>query len=399
MKIPFSPPAITEGDIAAVTSVLRSGWITTGRQAARLEEMLSGMMLGQQVVALGSCTAAMILTLRVLEIGPGDEVITSPYTYTATAAAILHVGARPVFADVLPGTYAIDPCAVLALLGPRTKAVIAVDVGGVPCDYDALRQVLQDKGGSRAGWFAKVMGRPALIADAAHSLGGARGTQPVGSLADFTCFSFHAVKNLTTAEGGAVTWRALGRRLDEQLTRRFRLWSLHGQNRSAQEKERVGGWNYDIELCGEKCNLPDVLAALGVSQLERYYETLSCRRQMIALYEELLGARVELLPHWGEGWFSSCHLCMMQVNPACRDSLLELLAAWGIGGNVHFRPLPLMTAYRKLGYSQGDCPVAVARYLGEISLPLFNAITPQQVEQVATAVLAGLDRLEGRGTR
>ena len=384
MTIPFAPPCLTREDWEGVEEVLRSGWITTGPAAARLEEGLSRRMEGQRVVCLSSCTAALELTLRCLGIGEGDEVITSPYTYTATAAAILMVGARPVFADIAPGSYLLDPEQVAEKVTGRTRAVIGVDVGGSLCRWEELKEAVKAVPGGR-GWFWQEQGRVPLIADGAHSLGARGPGGESGCLADFTCFSFHAVKNLTTAEGGAVTWRSLGPARDRWVERRLRLWSLHGQSRSARQRYREGGWEYDVYFPGGKCNLPDLLAVLGVSQLERYDGMLRRRRQLLGRYRRRLA---------GIGWFpdgdqlagSACHLCMVQLNrPGLRDDFLKGMAARGIGANLHYRPLPLLTAYRRLGYGMGDYPQALERGKGEVSLPLYPSLTDEQQERVCRA--------------
>lgn len=391
--IPFSPPCLTREDWKGVEEVLRSGWITTGPAAARLEEGLSRRMEGQRVVCLSSCTAALELVLRCLGVGPGDEVITSPYTYTATAAAILRVGARPVFCDLGKGSYLLDPEQVAAALSPHTRAVIGVDVGGALCNWKALEEAVSGARGGK-GWFWEEQGRIPLLADGAHSLGGIREGRPSGCLADFTCFSFHAVKNLTTAEGGAVTWRPLGPHRDRWLERELRLWSLHGQDRSARERYQAGGWEYDVLFPGGKYNLPDLLAVLGVSQLKRYDRTLSRRRALLTRYRQRL-QEWAFFPDGEQLAGSACHLCMVQLRePARRDRLLAGLAGRGIGVNLHYRPLPMLTAYRRLGYRMSGCPQALERYKGEVSLPLYPSLTEEQQETVCRAVE---EELTGKG--
>lgn len=392
MNIPFSPPHITEEDIAEVTAVLRSGWITTGPKTAEFEQALSRFCQGQGVVCLNSATAALELTLRLLEIGPGDEVITTAYTYSATGAAILHTGATPVMVDVAPGSYLIDPHRVAAAVSPRTKAIIAVDVAGVMCDYPALLAIAQSAPFVPCSPLQEALGRPAVIADAAHSLGALLGDLPSGCAADFSCFSFHAVKNLTTAEGGAVTWRPIAGVQNSEITRLLRLYSLHGQSKDALEKSRAGGWEYDILMPGYKCNLTDVLAALGVSQLHRYFTMLSRRRELVSRYDALLEGRVESLSHWGEGFTSSCHLYMIQVDPAQRNSIIDQLAKKGIAANVHYKPLPMLTAYRQMNYQLQEVPHSLERYAGEISLPLHTLLTDEQVDYVAHTLLDILDQ-------
>ncbi len=387
MNIPFSPPHITEEDIAEVAAVLRSGWITTGPKTAELEQQLSQFCRGQGVACLNSATAGLELTLRLLEIGPGDEVITSAYTYTATAAVVLHTGATPVLVDVAPGSYLIDPERVARAITPRTKAIIAVDVAGVMCDYPALLAVAEAAAFTPKGRLQEALGRPAVIADAAHSLGALLGDVPSGCAADFSCFSFHAVKNLTTAEGGAVTWRPVPGVDNSEISRLFRLYSLHGQSKDALAKSRAGGWEYDILIPGYKCNLTDVLAALGGSQMRRYYAMLSRRRELVSRYDTLLGGRVESLRHWGEGYISSCHLYIARVEPARRGHIIEQLARRGVAANVHYKPLPMLTAYRLLGYRQQDFPHSLERYEGALSLPLHTLLTDPQVDYISRSLL------------
>lgn len=391
--IPFSPPDITQAELDAVAQVLRSGWLTTGPRTREFEGALARFCGTPRAVCLSSATAGLELTLRLLDIGPGDEVLVPVYTYTATAAAVLHVGAVPVPLDCRPDSWELDWEAVPGAVTPRTKAVIPVDVGGIPCHYGAIFAALEERRGlfRPAGALQRLLGRPAVVADAAHSLGAGIGPVESGALADFTVFSFHAVKNLTTGEGGAVTWRDRPGLDHDALQRRLRLLSLHGQDRDALEKTRAGGWEYDVTVPGYKCNMTDLQAALGLAQLRRYGDMLARRRALAALYDQLLaGSGVETPPHLGQGERrSSCHLYLTRLPCAHRrDEVAAGLARQGIGVNVHYKPLPLLTAYRRLGWRAQAFPNACARYAGALTLPLFSAMTEDQVRRVCIALRA-----------
>ncbi|WP_157432297.1 DegT/DnrJ/EryC1/StrS family aminotransferase [Agromyces italicus] len=388
INVPFSPPDINEEDIAAVSAVLRSGWVTTGPQAKMFEQEIAGACGTDRAVVLNSATAALELTLRVLGVGPGDDVITTAYTYTATASVIHHVGARIVLVDIAADGYGIDADAVARAITPSTKAVIGVDVGGVVSDYDRLRSVAESARRSflPKGRVQEVLGRIAIIADGAHSFGATRRGQTSGAVADFTSFSFHAVKNLITAEGGAVTWRAdLG--LDnEALYRDFMLLSLHGQSKDAFAKARNGGWEYDVELPGYKANMTDIMAALGRSQLRRYPEMLERRRAVALSYDSgFADLDVAPLPHSTADGESSLHLYMIDLagrGVEQRNELISLLAERGVSSNVHYKPLPTLTAYRRMGFDIADFPKAHERYSNEVTLPLFSAMADEQVDHV-----------------
>lgn len=384
MKIEFSPPDITQSDIDAVVEVLKSGWITTGPRTKEFERQLSLFYGTGSTVCLNSATAALELTLRFLGIGPGDEVITTAYTYTATASVIEHVGAKIVLVDVDPGSYHISSGNVLKAVTNKTKAVIAVDIAGVPCDYKSLFSALEQKKNlfCAGNMVQSCFDRPVLIADAAHSLGAIYRGRPVGNVADFTCFSFHAVKNLTTAEGGAVTWRPLRGLPDEAVYKQYMLLSLHGQNKDALEKSLAGHWVYDITLAGYKCNMTDIMAALGLSQLARYTKTLLKRRRIIDQYDEAFKTlEVNSLQHYGKGFASSGHLYMMRLNgkdEAFRNRIIGEMSNNGIATNVHFRPLPMHSAYRKMGFDIKDFPNAYDMYKNEITLPVFTKMTEKE---------------------
>ncbi len=390
IKVPFSPPDITGEEISRVVEILRSGWITTGEKTRELERQLASWCQTNRAVCLNSGTAALELTLRLLEIGPGDEVITTPYTYTATAAAILHTGATPIFVDLAPGSMEMDPGQVEAAINSRTKAILPVDLAGIPCHYPAWIALAKGYNGdfSPRGKIQEALGRIAVIADAAHSFGGAREGVPSGSLADFSCFSFHAVKNLTTGEGGAVTWRSLPQVEDDWIYQRFQLLSLHGQNRTALEKS-TGGWEYDILLPGYKCNMTDLAAAIGLGQLARFEEMQRRRMQRIDWYDQAFaGTPIEPLSHHGEGIQSSGHLYMVWIpgDEKRRNQVMETLKERGIMANVHYKPLPLLTAYRALGYKMERYPRAYERYQNEITLPLYSQLSGQQVAYCASAL-------------
>lgn len=389
----FSPPDIREEDIAAVSDVLRSGWITTGPMSRRFENLLSELSGTPDTVAMASATAAMEASLRILGVGPGDEVIVPAYTYTATASVVHHVGARAVIVDTPGRTPHLGPEEVAAALSPQTKAVIAVDLAGIPAPHDAITDVLEAHATDfHAGTSAQeALGRVALVADAAHSVGARAATGPVGALADLTCYSFHAVKNLATAEGGAVTWRAatdLGLS-DADLYRTFRRDVLHGQTKDALAKSKGGSWDYDIVELGHKANMTDIQAALGVSQMARLAEMLERRRTILRRYEELLAdAPIELMDHFANGE-SAAHLALAFLPEPAEDrrgEIIDRLAARGIPTNVHYKPLTLLTAYQRLGWRPEDTPSAVDWYRREITLPLHTLLTDDDVDTVGTAV-------------
>lgn len=395
-KIPFSPPDITEEEISEVAEALRSGWITTGPRTKELERQIAAYCGTERAVCLNSATACLELTLRLFGIGPGDEVITSAYTYTASASVIAHVGAKIVLADTAPGSYEMDYGALAAAITPRTKAVIPVDVGGILCDYDRVYSAVEEKRAlfTPANGMQEQLGRVLVLSDAAHSFGAHRGGKRSGAFADFTSFSFHAVKNLTTAEGGAVTWRGdLG--LDgEEVYRQYQLMSLHGQSKDALAKTKLGAWEYDIEAPLYKCNMTDIMAALGLVQLRRYPELLAKRRRLTELYGSLLASRgVETAPHIREGEESSFHLYLTRLTgrgEAERNAAIEAMAREGVAANVHYKPLPLLTAYKNLGFDVRDYPNALAQYQNELTLPLYSTLTEEDAERAAGALLRAL---------
>lgn len=398
--IPFAPPDITEDDIAAVATVLRSGWITTGPVAAQFEAAIAELSGVPRAKVTNSGTAAMELALRLLGVGPGDEVITSNYTYTATLNAIVHTGATPVLADTAPGSFLIDPDSVAARITPRTKAVIAVDVGGLPCDFAALGDVVRAAPPPElATEVAQAVGRIALIADTAHSLGAELDGVPAASLTDFAAFSFHAVKNLTTAEGGALTWSAAIEEAVPDLYRTASVLGMHGQSKDALTKTKAGQWEYDVTVAGFKWNMPDVLAALGLSQLRRYPQTLERRHELARRYDEALADLDVIRPvHAGPRHRSSGHLYMVRIPVVAetRNQVIVEMTERAIATNVHFKPVSLLRAYRWLGDPATCTPRAMRAYETELTLPLHLGLRDEDVVRVAESLREVLDRLLAR---
>jgi len=395
-KIPFSPPDITQAEIDEAAEALRSGWITTGPRTKEFEKEIAAYCGTERAVCLNSATACLELTLRLFGIGPGDEVITSAYTYTASASVIAHVGAKIVLVDTAPGSYEMDYDALSAAITPRTKAVIPVDVGGILCDYARIFSIVEEKQAlfTPANELQQCLGRALVLADAAHSFGAYRGGKRSGAFADFTSFSFHAVKNLTTAEGGAVTWREdLG--LDgEEIYRQYQLMSLHGQSKDALAKTKLGAWEYDIVAPLYKCNMTDIMAAIGLVQFRRYPELLERRYALVRLYGSLLkGCGVEPAPHLRENEASSCHLYLTRLTgkgEAERNAVIEAMAREGVAANVHYKPLPLLTAYKNLGFAIKDYPNAYAQYVNELTLPLYSTLRPEDAERVCAVMKAAM---------
>ena len=390
MSISFSPPDITEAEIAEVADALRSGWITTGPRVKELERRLAAYLEVPRCVCLNSQTACAEMALRVLGVGPGDEVIVPAYTYTASASVICHVGATPVMVDCAPDSFEMDYDAMGRAITARTKAVIPVDLGGVPCDYDRIFAVLEEKRSlfNPASAIQEALGRVAVCEDAAHALGSAYHGRMIGSVADFTSFSFHAVKNFTTAEGGCLTWNLPSEVPDDEVYQKVQLLSLHGQSKDALAKTKLGAWEYDVLGPWYKCNMTDIQAALGLVQLKRYEGMLERRRELIALYDSYLKPLgVEPLPHQGEGYASSGHLYICRVpgvSPDERNAIIEAMAERGVATNVHYKPLPLLTAYKDIGFDIADYPRAYARFANEVTLPLHTCLTDEQAHYVAS---------------
>lgn len=387
-KIPFSPPDITESEVYLVSEALRSGWITTGPKTKEFERLIAMCCQTDQAVCLNSATACMELILRVLGVGPGDEVITSAYTYTATASVTCHVGAKVVMVDTAPDSFEMDYDKLADAITEKTKVVLPVDLAGVVCDYDKIFAAVESKKHlfSPVNDIQKVYGRVIVLADAAHAFGAKWHGKMCGEIADFTSFSFHAVKNLTTAEGGALTWRNHDGVDNESLYKQFQLLSLHGQNKDALAKTRLGAWEYDIVAPYYKCNMTDVMAGIGLAQLKRYPEMLYRRRQIIERYNEgLRGCDVQVLDHFGDDHSSSGHLYLVRLlgeDVEYRNAVIERMAERGIACNVHYKPLPMMTAYKNLGFDIVDYPNAYNQYHNEITLPLHTSLTNEDVEYV-----------------
>lgn len=387
-KVPFSPPDITESEVNLVSEALRSGWITTGPKTKEFERLIAMCCQTEQAVCLNSATACMELILRVLDVGPGDEVITSAYTYTATANVTCHVGAKVVMVDTAPDSFEMDYDKLADAITEKTKVVLPVDLAGVVCDYDKIFAAVESKKHlfSPANDIQKAYGRVIVLADAAHAFGAKWHGKMCGEIADFTSFSFHAVKNLTTAEGGALTWRNHDGVDNESLYKQFQLLSLHGQNKDALAKTRLGAWEYDIVAPYYKCNMTDVMAGIGLAQLKRYPEMLYRRRQIIERYNEgLKGRNVQVLDHFGDDHSSSGHLYLVRLlgeDVEYRNAVIERMAERGIACNVHYKPLPMMTAYKNLGFDIVDYPNAYNQYHNEITLPLHTSLTNEDVEYV-----------------
>lgn len=401
-RISFSPPDITQAELDEVADALKSGWITTGPKTKEFEREIARFTQADRAATFASATAALECALRALGIGPGDEVITSAYTYTASCSVICHVGATPVLCDVAPGSYEMDYDALDGLVTERTRAIIPVDIAGRMVDYDRLFTALD---AARDRWtpateLQRAFNRVIVVADAAHSFGATYQGQPSGSVADFTAFSFHAVKNLTTAEGGALAWRA-GAFDSDELYRQFMLQSLHGQTKDALAKNRAGAWEYDIAFPGWKCNMTDIQAALGLAQLRRYPASLARRRAIVERYEHALADRdVELLQHYGDGFASSGHLMLVRLtgkSQTFRNALIERMADDGVATNVHYKPLPLLSAYRALGFDIADFPNAFAQFENEVTLPLHTLLSDDDVEYVAASFKRACDELEAEG--
>ena len=386
MKIPFSPPDITEQEADEVRDALLSGWITTGPRTKQLEREIATFCETDRAVCLNSATACLESVLRILGIGEGDEVITSAYTYTASASVVCHVGARLVLVDTQPGSYEMDYDKLADAITERTKVVIPVDLAGIPCDYDKIFQVVESKKHlfHPRNDIQKAFGRVIVSADAAHAFGATWHGKKIGSVADFTSFSFHAVKNFTTAEGGALTWRNREGIDNEELYRQLQLLSLHGQSKDALAKTQLGAWEYDIVSPAYKCNMTDVMAAIGLVQMKRYKGLLARRRQLIETYNEALkDCNVALLDHFNEEHVSSGHLYLVRLlgrDSAYRNEVITEMARREIACNVHYKPLPMMTAYKALGFDIKDYPNAYHQFENEVTLPLHTRLTEEQVE-------------------
>ena len=388
MKIPFSPPDITDAEIAQVTEALKSGWITTGPKTKELEREVATFCGTSRAVCLNSQTACAEMTLRLLGVGEGDEVITSAYTYTASASVVCHVGAKLVLVDTQADSLEMDYDKLAEAITEKTKVIIPVDLGGVPCDYDRIFSIVKDKEKMfrPVNEIQRAIGRIIVMADAAHAFGAAWHDKPVGSIADFSNFSFHAVKNFTTAEGGAVTWRDIPGVDNETIYHQYQLLSLHGQSKDALAKTQLGAWEYDIVGPWYKCNMTDVVAGIGLAQMKRYSGLLSRRKEIITTYDAAfrpLG--IETLNHYTSEHQSSGHLYITRVPGITleqRNEIIIKMAEEEIACNVHFKPLPMMTAYKNLGFTIVDYPNAYQRFANEITLPLHTKLTDEEVNYI-----------------
>lgn len=388
MKIPFSPPDITEAEVEQVAQALRSGWITTGPKTKELERQVAQLCGVNRAVCLNSQTACAELALRLLGVGEGDEVITSAYTYTATASVVCHVGAKLVLVDTQPDSLEMDYDQLEAAITERTKVIIPVDLAGIPCDYNRIFSIVEQKRGlfRPTNEIQRAMGRISVNADTAHALGAVWQGRPVGSVADFSSFSFHAVKNFTTAEGGALTWKSIPGVDDEDLYHQFQLYSLHGQSKDALAKTQLGGWEYDIVGPWYKCNMTDVAAGIGLAQMARYPDLLARRKEIIGRYDAAfrpLG--VMTLDHYAGEYHSSGHLYLTRIpgiGSEQRQEIIVKMAEAGIACNVHYKPLPMLTAYRQLGFEIAGYPNAYAQFVNEITLPLHTKLTDEDVDYV-----------------
>lgn len=390
MNIPFSPPDVGEEEIKEVVEALKSGWITTGPKTKLFEQKISELCNTEKTVALNSSTAAMEMTLRLLGIGAGDEVITTAYTYTASCSVICHVGATPVLVDIQEDNFEMDYDKLEKAITEKTKAIIPVDIGGVMCDYERIQEIVENKKSlfKPNNEIQEKLGRVAIVADSSHALGAIRKGKKAGEYADFTCFSFHAVKNLTTAEGGAVTWKKNDNLDSEKIYHRFQILSLHGQTKDALHKNKLGAWEYDILEPAYKCNMTDIMAGIGLAQIKRYPGMLKRRQEIIKKYEEKLkGHQVKTLNHndTATNSISSGHLFIVRINGIdveTRNEIIVKMAERGIATNVHYKPLPMLTAYKNLGFDIKDYPNSFNFYKGEITLPLYTLLTDEQVEYI-----------------
>lgn len=389
MKIPFSPPDIGEAEIEEVVAALKSGWITTGPKTKELERQVAQFCRTSKAVCLNSATAALELTLHQLGIGPGDEVITCAYTYTASASVVCHVGAKLVLVDCQKDGYQMDYDALEAAITEKTKAVIPVDIAGVICDYDRIFEIVEKKKALFTPSDNKIqqaLGRVAVVADAAHAFGARRHGKMCGEIADFTAFSFHAVKNFTTAEGGAVVWRDIDGIDNEEIYKNYMLLSLHGQSKDALAKTQLGAWEYDIVMPGYKCNMTDIMAGIGLAQMRRYPKLLMRRCNIIGQYDAVMeNLPVQVLQHYGEDFASSGHLYLVRLegkDEAYRNEFIRKMAELEVATNVHYKPLPMHTAYKKLGFDIKDYPNAYQMYHNEITLPLHTCLCDEEVEYV-----------------
>ena len=390
MHIPFSPPDITPAEVQEVTEALLSGWITTGPKTKELERRVAQRCGTAMAVCLNSQTACSQMTLRLLDVGPGDEVIVPAYTYTATASVVCHVGAKVVMIDTQPDCLEMDYDAMEAAITERTKVIIPVDLAGIPCDYERIFAAVERKKhlfrAKEGNAIQNAMQRIVVLADTAHAFGAVKKGKPAGCLADFSSFSFHAVKNLTTAEGGALTWNEIPGVSSADIYKRLQLLSLHGQSKDALAKVQLGAWDYDIVGTWYKCNMTDVAAAIGLAQMNRYDTMLERRREIIGRFDAALKPLgVKVLEHYTDSHCSSGHLYLTRVPGVTfeqRGEIIRKMAERGIACNVHYKPLPMHTAYKNLGFDIADYPNAYAQFVNEITLPLHTRLTDEEVQYV-----------------
>jgi len=389
-SIPFSPPDITDEEINEVVDTLKSGWITTGPKTKLFEKQIAEYCNTSKAAALNSATAAMEMTLRLLGVGPGDEVITSAYTYTASASVITHVGAKVVLVDSGENSFHIDYDGIADAITEKTKVIIPVDIAGVMCDYDKIFEAVESKKYlfKPSNDLQQAFGRVIILADAAHSIGATYNGKMSGEAADFTSFSFHAVKNLTTAEGGMVTWKDIAGTENKEIYQQFMLLSLHGQSKDALAKTELGAWEYDIVAPHYKCNMTDIMSSLGLAQFRRYPEILARRKEIVEMYDSLLrDLEVTPINHYDPTYQSSGHLYLLRLNgkdESFRNGVITKMAEQGVACNVHYKPLPMHSAYKNLGFKMEDYPNAFDMYKNEITLPLHTLLTNEDVMYVVS---------------
>lgn len=393
MNIPFSPPDITEREIEEVVEALKSGWITTGPKTKEFERRITEYCGSDKTVCLSAATTALEMTLRLLGIGKGDEVIVPAYTYTATCSVICHVGATPVMVDSQKDKQEMDYELMSNAITDKTKVIIPVDIAGILCDYDKIFEIIESKRElfTADNDIQKVFDRIIIVADCAHGFGAVQNNKKAGNIADFTCFSFHAVKNLTTAEGGAVTWKNHAGLDSEKIYKKYQILSLHGQTKDALEKTQKGSWEYDILLPAYKCNMTDVQAGIGLAQIERYDSMLKRRHEIIEKYENgFAGSKLITPVHTTESSKSSGHLYLARIKDATledRNEIIIKMEERGVSTNVHYKPLPLLTAYKNLGFDIDDYPNAYNLFKNEISLPIYSTLTDEEVEYIIENLL------------
>lgn len=387
-NIPFSPPDIGEVEIEEIKDAILSGWITTGPKTKEFERQIAEYCGVNKAVCLNSQTACAEMTLRLLGVGIGDECIVPAYTYTATASVVCHVGATLKLVDVQKDSLEMDYAALEDAITEKTKVIIPVDLGGVPCDYDRIFEIVERKKHlfHAANNIQKAIGRIAICTDAAHAFGAEWHEKKVGSIADFSSFSFHAVKNLTTAEGGALAWRSIPGIDDEEIYHKLQLLSLHGQSKDALAKTQLGAWEYDVVGPWYKCNMTDIMAGIGLAQLGRYEGMLARRKEIIEKYDAVFKPMgIEVLPHYTDSHASSGHLYITRVPGITleqRQEIIVKMAEVGIACNVHYKPLPMMTAYKNLGFDIVDYPNAYDQFVNEITLPLHTKLTDDEIEYI-----------------